>query len=115
MRLDEVSKRLHLLAFPRGKSSSPFGERGLLSSREKKGRWKLKIKGAPKHRIQLEVSLGTLKRDLDPCRVVVEGDLLKGKRWSVKKGVLRASFKTRGGKASRLSGGGRKPLLATPI
>ncbi len=103
VRLDEVGKRLHLLAFPRGKSSSPFGERGLLSSREKKGRWKLKIKGAPKHRIQLEASLGTLKRGLDPCRVVVQGDPLKDKRWSVKKGVLRASFKTKGGKATRLT------------
>ena len=97
-----------IAAFPAA-SPAPHSARGLLSSREKKGRWKLKIKGAPKHRIQLEVSLGARPRSL-PGRG--RGDLLKGKRWSVKKGVLRASFKTRG---AAPDGGGRKPLLATPI
>jgi alpha-glucosidase (family GH31 glycosyl hydrolase) len=95
VRLDEVGKRLHLLAFPRGKSGSGFGERGYLGSREKKGRWRLTIHGARKHRIALEASLTTMKRDLDPCRVTVNGKVLKKKRWDVGKGVLEASFKAK--------------------
>jgi len=34
--LDDVRNRLHLIAFPRGKSKSPFGENGGLRSRERK-------------------------------------------------------------------------------
>ena len=115
MRLDEVGKRLHLLAFPRGKSSSPFGERGLLTSREKKGRWKLKIKSAPKHRIQLEASLGTLKRGLDPCRVVVDGQPAEGQAVVGQEGRAAGELQDQGGKAIAPDGRGREPLLATPI
>ena len=71
VRLDEVVRGCICWPSPR-QVQLPIRRRGLLSSREKKGRWKLKIKGAPKHRIQLEVSLARW-RDLDPCRVVVEG------------------------------------------
>ena len=95
VRLDEIGKKLHLLAFPRGKSGSGFSESGYLGSREKKGRWRLTIHGAKRHRIALEVSLTTMKRDLDPCRVIVNGKVLKQKKWDVRKGVLEASFKAK--------------------
>ncbi len=95
VRLDEVPRSLHLLAFPRGKSSSTFGDAGTLRSKEKKDRWRLTIKGAPRHKIDLEAALGTLKRDLRPCRVERNGKPLKKKKWSAKKGVLRVKFKTK--------------------
>ena len=95
VRLDEIGRRLHLLAFPRGKSGSGFGEQGYLGSREKKGRWRLTIHHAKKHRIALEASLTTMKRDLDPCRVLVNGKVLKKKKWEAQKGVLEASFKAK--------------------
>ena len=41
VRLDEIGRQLHLLAFPHGSSSSPFGESGLLESRETGDDWEL--------------------------------------------------------------------------
>ena len=56
VRLDEVGRGCTCWPSPR-QVQLPFGERGLLARARRRGRWKLKIKGAPKHRIQLEVSL----------------------------------------------------------
>jgi alpha-glucosidase (family GH31 glycosyl hydrolase) len=95
VRLDEVRRRLHLLAFPRGRTSSPVGDGGKLKSKEKKGRWRLGIVGVKRHRVELEALLTTLKRDIDPCVVRVGGKQLKRKAWSEKKGVLTATFRTR--------------------
>ncbi len=36
-----------------------------------------------------------MKRDLDPCRVIVDGNVVKEKKWSAKKGVLEVSFKAK--------------------
>jgi sulfoquinovosidase len=100
--LDDVGRQLHLIAFPRGKSKSPFGENGGLRSKERKGSWKLTIRRAKRYRISLEASLTTLRRKLRPCEVRLNGRKLRRKAWSAKKGVLRVSFRTRG-KVSRLA------------
>jgi hypothetical protein len=94
--LDDVARRLHLIAFPRGKSRSPFGENGGLRSKEGKHSWKLTVRRAEGYRIQLDASLATLRRRLRPCEVRLDGKRLKRKAWSVKKGVLNVRFRTKG-------------------
>jgi alpha-glucosidase (family GH31 glycosyl hydrolase) len=94
--LDDVGRSLHLVAFPRGKSKSPFGQNGGLRSKEAKGSWKLTIRRAKRYRISLDASLTTLKHKLRPCAVRLDGKTLKGKAWSVKKGVLRVQFRAKG-------------------
>jgi hypothetical protein len=103
IRLDEAGRRLHLLAFPRGRSTSSFGESGRLVSRVRKGRWTLGIQGAKRHRIDLEAALTTSSRKLRPCAVRVGGRALKRKAWKVHKGVLRARFKTGKRKRTRVA------------
>jgi hypothetical protein len=104
--LDDVRNRLHLVAFPRGKSRSAFGENGGLRSRERKHSWKLTIRRAKRHRITLDASLSTLKHKLAPCQVRLDGHRLGRKAWSAKKGVLHVRFRTRG-KVSHLAVLGR--------
>jgi len=94
--LDDVSRRLHLIAFPRGKSKSPFGENGGLRSKEGKGSWKLTLRRAKRYRITLDASLTTLNHKLEPCAVRLNGHELARKAWSVKKRVLRVRFKAKG-------------------
>jgi alpha-glucosidase (family GH31 glycosyl hydrolase) len=94
--LDDAGKSLHLIAFPRGKSRSPFGQNGGLRSKEHKRAWKLTIRRAKRYRIELDASLGTLRHKLRPCAVELDGHKLRRKAWSAKKGVLRARFRTRG-------------------
>jgi alpha-glucosidase len=99
--LDDVARRLHLIAFPRGRSRSPFGENGGLRSRERRHSWRLVIRRAKRYRISLDASLTTLRHTLTPCAVTVDGRKLRRKAWSVKAGVLRVRFRTRA-KVSRL-------------
>jgi hypothetical protein len=100
--LDDVSRRLHLIAFPRGVSKSPFGENGGLRSKDRKGSWKLTIRHAERYRITLEASLGTLRHKLRPCAVRLDGHRLGRRAWRVKKGVLRVRFRTGKRAASHL-------------
>jgi alpha-glucosidase (family GH31 glycosyl hydrolase) len=100
--LDDVSRRLHLIAFPRGKSKSPFGENGGLRSKEGKRSWKLTIRRAERYRIDLDASLTSLRHKLTPCAVRLDGHRLGRKAWTAKKGVLRVRFRTRG-KVSHLT------------
>ncbi len=93
VRLDEAARRLHLIAFPRGRHTSSFGEEGLLVSKVRRGRWTLGIQGAARHKIELEASLTTAGKRLRACQVRVGGRALKEKKWSVRKGVLRARFR----------------------
>jgi alpha-glucosidase (family GH31 glycosyl hydrolase) len=94
--LDDVGRRLHLIAFPRGKSRSPFGQNGGLRSKELRHSWKLTIRRANRYRISLDASLTTLKHKLRPCLVQLEGRTLKRNAWSVKNGVLRVRFRSKG-------------------
>jgi hypothetical protein len=92
VRLDEIGKRLHLLAFPRGESSSPFGESGLLDSQETGDGWELTMSGAKSYKIELEASLSTMEQTLLPCQVLLDGHPLGRGRWSVENEVLTARF-----------------------
>ena len=94
--LDDVRNRLHLVAFPRGKSRSAFGENGGLRSKERRHSWRLTIRRAQKHRIVLDASLGTLRHKLAPCGVRVDGRRLRRRAWSAKKGVLHVRFRSPG-------------------
>jgi alpha-glucosidase (family GH31 glycosyl hydrolase) len=100
--LDDVRNRLHLIAFPRGKSRSAFGENGGIRSKERRHSWKLTIRRARKHRIVLDASLGTLRRRLAPCEVRLNGRPLGHGAWSAKRGVLHVRFRS-AGKATRLA------------
>ncbi|HET8975262.1 MAG TPA: TIM-barrel domain-containing protein [Solirubrobacterales bacterium] len=103
VRLDDAGRRLHLIAFPRGRSVSAFRESGRLVSRVRRGRWTLGIRGAPRHRIDLQASLSTAGKRLRPCEVRVGGRVLKRGKWSVRRKVLRARFKTRARKRTRVA------------
>jgi alpha-glucosidase (family GH31 glycosyl hydrolase) len=94
--LDDVSRQLHLIAFPRGKSKSSFGENGGLRSRELKHSWKLTVRRAKRYRITLDASLTTLRHKLRPCAIRLDGHRLKRKAWSVKKGALTVRFRAKG-------------------
>lgn len=94
--LDDLGNRLHLIAFPRGKSRSPFGENGGLRSKELSHSWKLTIRRAKGHRIVLDASLRSLRHKLTPCLVRVDGRRVRRKAWSAKKGVLHVRFRSRG-------------------
>ena len=94
--LDDVRNRLHLVAFPRGRSRSAFGENGGLRSKERRHSWRLTIRRAQKHRIVLDASLGTLRHKLAPCEVRVDGRRLRRRAWSAKKGVLHVRFRSPG-------------------
>ena len=94
--LDDVRNRLHLVAFPRGKSRSAFGENGGLRSKERRHSWRLTIRRAQKHRIVLDASLGTLRHKLAPCGVRMDGRRLRRRAWSAKKGVLHVRFRSPG-------------------
>jgi hypothetical protein len=94
--LDDVSRELHLVAFPRGWSRSPFGENGSLLSRERRHSWRLTIRRAERHRIVLDASLSTMRDELTPCQVRVDGRRLPREAWSVEQDVLHVRFQTRG-------------------
>jgi alpha-glucosidase (family GH31 glycosyl hydrolase) len=95
--LDDVKRRLELLAFPRGRSRAAFGEDGVIRSREgKRPRWLLKLRaGERKMRYSLQASLATLSDPFDPCRVRLNGERLRQRKWSYDAGsqVLEARFK----------------------
>jgi alpha-glucosidase (family GH31 glycosyl hydrolase) len=94
--LDDVAHQLHLIAFPRGKSRSPFGEDGGIRSKEGRHSWKLTIRRAAGYRISLDASLTALRHKLRPCAVLLGGHRLKRKAWSAKRGVLRVQFRAKG-------------------
>jgi hypothetical protein len=94
--LGDVRNRLHLVAFPRGRSRSAFGENGGIRSRERRHSWKLTIRRAQKHRIVLDASLSTLRQRLVPCEVRVNGRRIRRKAWSAKKSVLHVRFRSPG-------------------
>jgi hypothetical protein len=94
--LDDVRNRLHLIAFPRGRTRSAFGEKGGLDSEERNHSWKLTITRAREHRIVLDASLSTLRHRLTPCQVRVDGRRLLRTAWSADEGVLHVRFRSAG-------------------
>jgi alpha-glucosidase (family GH31 glycosyl hydrolase) len=94
VRLRDRAGLLELLAFPRGRSVSRFYDGGRIASIERPGRWTLRVRGNRGRSYGLQASLGTLKRPLRPCRVLLDGRRLPASRWRYRDGerVLDASF-----------------------
>ncbi len=94
VRLRDRAGELELLAFPRGRSSARFYDDGRIASVERRGRWTLRIHGNRARSYDLQASLGTLRRQLRPCRILVDGQRLPGSRWDYRpdRELLTASF-----------------------
>jgi len=110
VRLRDRAGRLELLAFPRGHSVSRFYDDGRIASIERPGRWTLRIHGNRGRSYGLQASLGTLKRPLRPCRVLVDGRRLPGSGWDYRAGdeLLTAQFSGAHAKLTVIGrGGGR--------
>ena len=92
--LGERRRSLTLLAWPRGRTSSAFGERGKVRSIERRGGWELRMRAPKVTRIKLRASLATMKRPLRPCRVELNGRKLPRARWAyaAERRVLRLRF-----------------------
>jgi alpha-glucosidase (family GH31 glycosyl hydrolase) len=96
VKLGHRRQRLHLIAFPRGRSRGRFGRTGRIASRERRGRWQLRLRG-PRRLYSLQASLATLKRPFRPCRVELNGRPLRRGAWRYdrRRRVLRARFRAR--------------------
>jgi hypothetical protein len=95
--LPDVRRRLHLLAFPRGRSTASLHGRERLISTESTAGWTLRFRGGHTTRTyDLEASMATLKRPFVPCAVQLGDEPLERNRWSFnrKRGVLLARFRT---------------------
>ena len=88
--LEDRRKRLHVIAFPRGKSTARVGADGRLRSTETRRGWRLGVHSPGRIRLDLEVSMATLDRQFRPRIVRVDGKRLRG-GWSYDRGdrVLR--------------------------
>jgi hypothetical protein len=96
--LDDRSGRLHLIVFPRGRTSARIPG-GRVFSRDARGGWRLSVRGGRSiRRIDLQASLATLRRPVHVCGVTLNGKPLRRARWSYERAsrVLRARFSARG-------------------
>ncbi len=100
--LDDRRDRLHVLAFPRGKSSARFNGGGQLRSTETQRGWKLRIGADRRLRLDVEASLATLKRPFRPRTVKVDGRELARSRWSYdrKSRAIRIAARVEDGKVA---------------
>lgn len=98
-RLADRLGTLRVLAFPHGRSQAAMFAREGLRSREGPGGWRLAVDGKRWRRIDLQASLGTLRRPFAPCALRLDGRRLPGRAWSYDAAtrVLRASFAVRRG------------------
>ena len=94
VRLADRRERMDLLLFPRGRSSAEFNEGERLSSRERVGRWDLRVRGERRRTYFMQASLGSLRRRFRACRVTVNGRRLRKRRWRYDRAnrSLRARF-----------------------
>jgi hypothetical protein len=92
--LRDRSRRLRLLAFPRGRSRASGAD---VRSVEGPGVWKLVVRSRRARRVSLEASLATLERPFRPCSVRLGRRALPRRAWSYSRRsrVLRVSFKAR--------------------
>ncbi len=92
--LSESSRKLRLLAFPRGDSTARFNEGEKLRSTEARGAWRLAVDGDVRRTYRLHASLETLRDPFVPCAVERDGHELAAKQWSYDRqdGVLKVRF-----------------------
>ena len=97
VRLSERRRRFTLLAFPRGRSFSRFGEKSGLLSSERRGQWRLRIRTTPRTRFAIQASMATLRRPFRPRCVTLGGKRVRRRSWSYNRTtrVLRLRLRTR--------------------
>jgi alpha-glucosidase (family GH31 glycosyl hydrolase) len=93
--LADRKRRLDVLAFPRGRSASRAYGNVKLISRERDGKWRLKIKSTQRRMYKIDASLATLRRPFAPECVTVKGKPLSGESWSYSKGTRLVRIKVR--------------------
>jgi hypothetical protein len=93
--LADRKRKLDVLAFPRGRSASRAYGNGKLISRERGGKWRLKIKGKQRRKYKIDASFATLRHPFAPECVTVKGKQLSGKAWSYSKGKRLVRIKVR--------------------
>ncbi len=98
VRLADRPRRFELLAFPRGRSRSTFGEAGRISSREGRRRWDLRLTGRRRSSYVLQASMSTLRRPFRPRCVKLGRKRVARRRWRYDRvaRVLRVRFGVRG-------------------
>ncbi len=95
----ERRRELRLLVFPRGKSSTRFGQADRIKSVEGNDRWTLRIDGSERRKYYLRAALGTLRHPFVPCSLRLNGKPVAVGRWgyTADREVLRARLRlTRG-------------------
>ena len=98
VRLADRLDRLHLIAFPRGRSTATMGARAeRIGSVEGNRTWELTIRGKRARRYSLQASLATLHRPFAPRSLSVAGRPLRSWTFDRRSGVLRATFRLRSG------------------
>jgi hypothetical protein len=95
--LSDRADRLHLLAFPRGTTTSRFYESESLTSVEGATEWRLTLAGAREYAVTLEAALGTLAAPFVPCAVDLSDGVLDGWTYDAGTRVLVASFRSTSG------------------
>ena len=95
--LRDRRRTLELLAFPRGRSGSRAYDDTRMLSRERRGKWVLKLRSKQRRRWKLDASLAGLRRPFRPRCVELDGGRLSGKRWSYskRKRVLRVKVRAK--------------------
>ena len=96
-RLRDRRDRLHLLAFPRLRSSARFYEDGELTSIEGEGRWTLRIDSQRERRFEIEASLAAMRHPFVPTRVLVDGEPVPRGTWDYDRatGAIELSVRAR--------------------
>ena len=96
-RLRDRRDRLHLLAFPRLRSSARFYEDGELTSIEGEGRWTLRIDSQRERRFEIEASLAAMRHPFVPTRVLVDGEPIPRGTWGYDRatGAIELSVRAR--------------------
>jgi len=110
VRLADRRNQLRLLAFPRGRTTTPLADGGRIDSIERRNRWTLAVNGKRKTAYSLEASMSTLEGRLRPCRVLLNGRPLKKSAWSYDKRrrALSVQFKLRSGRVTALGSCGKR-------
>ena len=100
LRLADRSRRLDLVAFPRGRRRGWIGPGERYLSSERRGRWTLTLRAVKRRRYRLYASLGTLRRPFRPCRIYARGKRVRRRAWSYsrRRRTLRVSFRMRSGR-----------------
>ena len=90
VRLRDRRDRLHLVAFPRGRTVQRFYENATLTSHAGDGFWKLRIDSPRELRVDLDASLRAMRGGLEPQSVTVDGRELRAWKYDRRAELLTA-------------------------